>query len=294
MPAETANFICVTGGTGPSAADIGPTVDASAPRAVCHSCMPNFTSAGGIRWMGNEEGQMPLPSWGAAAAETSGGGDPNGEYFMPPSTDTVLREHYWFWQHNTEQHIKSTKTLVDNYLTSVGRASNLILNIAPGPDGSIPTQDIAAYENMGTAVKCLFSRPIGKTGSNAPLSVDGNGTITWALPAALTRKTSANMSIVLREDQRDGQLINQFHLECKDTTATDFSPCSMGELTKVIPSNMPATGIGHKRILMLANQASLAALRVVVDSSFAQQHAQVPRLRDIVLYDWSGVVEACV
>ena len=104
----------VTGGTGPSAAEIGPIVHASAPKAVCHSCLANFTAAGGIRWMGNEEGLMPLPSWGAAGnalgAGANGGGDPRGEHFMPPSTDTVLREHYWFWQNNTEQHITHTHT----------------------------------------------------------------------------------------------------------------------------------------------------------------------------------------
>ncbi len=288
---------CVTGGTGPSAAEIGPIVHAAAPKAVCHSCLPNFTTAGGIRWMGNEEGDMPLPSWGAAGnalgAGPDGGGDPRGEHFMPPSTDTVLREHYWFWQNNTERHIKSTKALVNNYLTSVGRASNLILNIAPGPDGSIPLQDIDAYEKMGAALKCLFSRPIGSTVD--PLSVDEAGRITWVLSATAIEKTSVNMSVVIREDQSDGQLIDRFHLECKNGSVTSkFAPCSMGELAAVIPASMPSVGIGHKRILMLADHVGLAALRVVVDTSFAQHGGQNPRVRDMALYDWSGAVEACV
>lgn len=245
--------------------------------------------------MGNEQGLMPLPSWGAEAnalgGGTNGGGDPHGEHFMPPSTDTVLREHYWFWQNNTERHIKSTKLLVENYLTSVGRASNLILNIAPGPDGSIPVQDIDAYTRMGAAVECLFSQPIGSTAAADP---DEAGTITWALSVTATEKTTANMSVVIREDQRDGQLINEFHLECKNASFNSkFAPCSMGGLTTVIPSTMPATGIGHKRILMLADHVGLVALRVVVDSSFAR-HEQTPRLRDIALYDWSGAVGACV
>lgn len=293
------NLTFVTGGTGPSAAKIGPLVYAAAPKAVCHSCLPNFTAAGGIRWMGNEEGHMPLPSWGAAAdalgAGPNGGGDPRGEHFMPPSTDTVLREHYWFWQNHTEKHIKSTKLLVNNYLTSVGRASNLILNIAPGPDGSIPVQDIDAYAKMGAAVKCLFSRPIGSTVAADPLHVDEAGKITWVLPATATEKTSVNMSLVIREDQRDGQLINQFLLQCKNSSVTsEFAPCSMGGLAAVIPSTMPAVGIGHKRILMLADHVGLAALRFVVTSNFAQRGGKKPRLRDIALYDWTGVVEACV
>ena len=88
------------GGTGPSADAIGPVVHDSAPDAVCHSCYDNFTRAGSVRWMGNEEGMMPLPSWGGAAGDGSqgNGGNPLADAFMPPSTDVVLREHYWFYQ----------------------------------------------------------------------------------------------------------------------------------------------------------------------------------------------------
>jgi hypothetical protein len=88
------------GGTGPSASAISPIVHANAPNAVCHSCYDNFTDAGSVRWMGNEEGMMPLPSWGGAAGDGSqgNGGNPVADAFMPPSTDVVLREHYWFYQ----------------------------------------------------------------------------------------------------------------------------------------------------------------------------------------------------
>lgn len=54
---------------------VGPAVRALFPTAMCHSCsnfsQANATSrAGGraIRWMGNEEGAAPLPSWGASSA----------------------------------------------------------------------------------------------------------------------------------------------------------------------------------------------------------------------------------
>ncbi len=44
---------------------------------------------------------------------------------------------------------------------------------------------------------------------------------------------------------------------------------------------------------MLQGHVGLAAVRLVVESSFAAQ-PQVPRLRDIALFDWGGAVEACV
>jgi len=43
-----------------------------APTAMCHSCSPftqdpTYPGKGyGVRWMGNEEANMPLPSWGAS------------------------------------------------------------------------------------------------------------------------------------------------------------------------------------------------------------------------------------
>ena len=74
-------------------------------RSICHSCFP-FTQDDdigkdrygyGVRWMGNEEGVMPLPSWSCVKRDQSApwGGDPYGVFFEPASVDTVLREHYW-------------------------------------------------------------------------------------------------------------------------------------------------------------------------------------------------------
>ena len=90
------------GGTGSSASAIAPVVHEVAPKAVCHSCYDNFTEAGSIRWMGNEEGMMPLPSWACAKGDGSqgDGGNPLGEAFMPPSSDAVLREHYVRTEHS--------------------------------------------------------------------------------------------------------------------------------------------------------------------------------------------------
>jgi hypothetical protein len=159
------------GGTGPSNGTAAKVVREVAPRAICHSCEPftqnpaNASEGYGVRWMGNEGARMPLPSWGASTGGQSGAynGDPRGLTFQPPSCDAVLREHYWFWQPQTEQYAKSTKALVNNYLTSVGRAANLILNIAPDDSGAVPASDVLRYAEMGAAIECLFGSPVGGT-----------------------------------------------------------------------------------------------------------------------------------
>ena len=67
----------------------------------------------------------------------------------------------------------------------------------------------------------------------------------------------------------------------------------MGELSGAIESAL-VPGIGHKRILMLALDAPLQGIRMVVHSNFATD-AQIPALRRIALHDWSyTALSGCV
>ena len=68
-----------------------------------------------------------------------------------------------FWQPDTESSLKSTEKLVSNYLTSVGRAANLILNMAPDATGAIPSVDIERYKQMGDSIQCLTQHGIAHT-----------------------------------------------------------------------------------------------------------------------------------
>ena len=215
-------------------------------------------------------------------------GDPRGDTFSPPSCDAVLREHYWFWQNATEPATKTTAALVANYLTSVGRAANLILNIAPDQTGAVPAPDVAAYAAMGEAVRCLFSRPLAAT--NSPLAMNGSAMV-WELddgPLAAT-----NVSIVLREELSAGQLIGNFSLACREAGDDAWAPCAMGSLGDGVIPAIPGPGIGHKRILLIAPRGALTGIQLRVDSHFADA-GQRPTLRSIELFDWGGDVEVCV
>ena len=251
------------GGTGPSNATAARVVKDIAPTAMCHSCSPftqdpNDPSKGyGVRWMGNEEAMMPLPSWAASTGGQHGGGvgggDPYGDTFQPPSCDAVLRSHYWFWEPNTEHAIKSTKRLVDNYLTSVGRAANLILNIAPDGTGGIPAEDVSRYAQMGAAIECLFSTKVGTGVAQA-----SNTSMEWQFDTPIP---SHNLSVWLLEDQSDGQLINAWSLDCQLNNAASWTPCHAD------------VGVGHKRIVNIVlpatPAASVTAIRLNVHTHFA-------------------------
>ena len=109
------------------------------------------------------------------------------------------------------------------------------------------------------------------------------GTISWELPA--NAGTCGNCSLVIREDQTQGQLIGNYTLQCQhecrsrhrsrsesddvddDVACTartasgrraePWGACEMGGLSGVIPNASALTGVGHKRILMLVVGAGL-------------------------------------
>jgi hypothetical protein len=194
--------------------------------------------------------------------------------------------------------------LVNNYLTSVGRASNLILNIAPDGTGAVPPIDVKQYAAMGAAIKCLFNHSVAK--STAPMKmVAATGVLAPELGfPPLSAAAAQNLSVVVREDQTMGQLINAWSLECRATAATadQWGPCPVGSLSGSIPKCTPSpesggpcvyTGIGHKRIVVIgAAPASLSGVRVVVHSHFATG-TQVPTVRDVELFDFSQT-KSCV
>ena len=193
-----------------------------------------------------------MPSWGATDRNSlwSVHGDPLGEIFNPPVSDTVLREHLWFWQPGSEATLKSTKQLVHNYLTSVGRASNLILNVGPDSTGAIPPVDVARYEEMGKAVGCLFSKPIALRASAPARMNRTSGAMEPAtvLTTPLALAPGANYSLVLREDLTSGQLIGNYSVQCLGANAADtWTACPLGSLGATIPGAPLAAGVGHKR-----------------------------------------------
>ena len=187
------------------------------PGAICHSCAgfseaaPGGSDGRAVRWMVNEEGAMPLPSWAAADPTITTLGNPVGAVFAPPSSDTVLAEHYWFFEEGEDAHLRSLCALTNVYLTSVGRASNLILNMAPGPSGGILPAEIAAYAAFGAAVSCLWTAPLGAW---AALPLDAETGAVAVAAAVPCPPAGCNMTIVVQEDlAAGGQRIAAWALE---------------------------------------------------------------------------------
>ncbi len=215
-----------------------------------------------VRWVGNEDGLAPAECWattnnGEAAFdgtfdnEAAGVGDPNGRYWWPAETDMPNRTHRafgggWAWRAGEEAEVFTPEHLLDCYVRSVGRNSNLLLGMAISTDGDF--QDEEQFRQFGALIKKTFGTPIAST--------SGEG-VDYAIELPSPRRVEY---ISIREDISDGHNIRGYEV------AINGAPFAKGEC------------IGHRRIIK-TDGADLSKLTFKVTSC-----ADMPKIRDITLY----------
>lgn len=201
-----------------------------------------------IRWVGTEAGVAPPDTWSATeSSQTFGAGLKNGQVWAPAESDTCIRTAdccapggepansgsagCWVWYPNTTQSVKSQKTLRDSYLKTVGRNSNLLLNISPNTDGTIDEEDMAAYKKLGAWIAKTFGREI--KAHNDTVLVNNSTTLDLTGVSNFT-------FISIMEEQHHGQRIWGWTLEGKRAGSKKWELLSRGG------------SIGHKRIISCA------------------------------------------
>lgn len=196
-------------------------------------------------------------------------GNPRGQLFCPANCDTVIREHYWFWQRNTEHSVKSTPRLVREYLTSVGHGCTMLLNLNPDTRGLVPEADLSAYRELGNAIALLYQYPVGRYCS--PEMQIGEEKI-WKF----RELKSLNGSVVLMEDiEKSGQTVMEYELKLETEDGW-------------IKTLEPGSTIGHKRIhpfpIALANK-KVTAISLNITRLVTKQKSIT--LREVSVYDWN-------
>ncbi|MCP9765424.1 alpha-L-fucosidase [Lacihabitans soyangensis] len=112
-----------------------------------------FSDAGPeIRWVGNERGIAGRTNWNTISRDTLyagkagieellNTGHENGKDWVPAEVDVSIRPG-WFYHAEEDAKVKTPEQLFDIYMTSVGRGSNLLLNIPPDRRGQIHEIDV--------------------------------------------------------------------------------------------------------------------------------------------------------
>uniref|UniRef100_A0A0G4I4K0 alpha-L-fucosidase n=1 Tax=Chromera velia CCMP2878 TaxID=1169474 RepID=A0A0G4I4K0_9ALVE len=152
-----------------------------------------------IRWVGNEAGDAPYPTW--STVDPSAGGAANGSLWEPAESDFTLQKgDLWFFSPGAPVH--SPRELRQMYERTAGHNAGIIVDFAPDPSGQIPLEQLKAAESLGTYLKECYGQPAA---SSIPFSRVTAVTIFLDEPTKIDR-------LMLREDQTEGQLIRKFRL----------------------------------------------------------------------------------
>lgn len=255
-----------------------------------------FSDAGpDIRWVGNERGTAGITNWNTLTPDTLFAGKAgiydllntgaeDGTKWIPAEVDVSIRPG-WFYHAEEDAKVKTPEQLFDIYLSSVGRGSNLLLNIPPDRRGLFHEKDVASLigfkkllkerltKNLaaGAKVKADNTRGNSKTYSSAHLT-DGKTDTYWATDDGFTTPTieinlGANKLvnyILLQEYIALGQRIKSFEIDLWQNK----------QWKKVADG----TTIGYKRILKL-DPVLASKIRVRITASKA-----APVLSNIAVY----------
>ena len=201
-----------------------------------------FSDAGpDIRWVGNERGLGSLTNWcllnreemypGGNFAAILGEGHDNGSHWVPAEVDVSIRPG-WFWHESQDMQVRSPENLMELYYSSVGRNSNLLLNVPPDRRGLLHEKDVQSLlafrelrdkEFAGELARFKKTKASGSRGkAYRPGNVnDGDPETFWALKdneksgwieIYLGGETEVNR-ILVQEYIKLGQRVEEFRVE---------------------------------------------------------------------------------
>ena len=152
--------------------------------------------------------------------------------WYPAETDVSIRPS-WFYTPKDDGCTKSAEQLLDIYFTSVGRNSNLLLNIPPDKSGQFGKDEVESLLDFARLRKKTFERDLLKEASARRIRGCGNchGGMEWTWNKPVTFSI-----FMVREDILKGQRVEAFSLEYMGADGTWEEAAS-------------GTTIGNKRLL---------------------------------------------
>jgi len=243
-----------------------------------------FSDVGpGCRWCGNEEGRGGRTNWstlnvsgfepgaGSPPTDILNSGNEGGEAWVPAEVDVSIRPG-WFWRSSETERVKSLDRLLEIYYNSVGRNSQLLLNVPPDTSGRIDKVDSTRLMEFAAALDEIFSEDLAsgaKASASSSMSrrfkasnvLDGDYDSFWAADsdrASLTLELPGERTfnrVMIQEYIPLGQRIAGFTIEARLPDGT----------WKEIASE---TTVGYKRIVPVAT-VTATAVRINIEKSYA-------------------------
>ena len=235
-----------------------------------------------IRWVGNERGYAYDKTWspinrdeiypGYPKFDQYKNGQENGSHWVAPEVDVSIRPG-WYYHADQDNKVKSPDSLMKIYVASVGRNSNLLLNIPVDRRGLIHENDSASMMGFAAIRQLGLQNILPKnTKIVSSSAVDGhlaqgiNHPKKGAYWAAKSTDAKPVLSLsfqeplfmnalLLQEPIALGQRIKKFHVDITNAS---------GETERI-----DAQTIGHKRIIPF-KQRKVISLKITFDESRGQ------------------------
>jgi alpha-L-fucosidase len=144
-----------------------------------------FSDAGpDVRWVGNESGLAFESTFYGLDRAASFPGDPDyarhralgridGSDWVPAEVDVSIRPG-WFYHAAEDTKVKSVDALLDIYYSSVGRGTNLLLNVPPDTRGLIAEPDAQALRQFRSALDATFRDDLARRAKATASNVRGS------------------------------------------------------------------------------------------------------------------------
>jgi alpha-L-fucosidase len=165
---------------------------------------------------------------GGDFAKILGEGHTDGNYWVPAEVDVSIRRG-WFYHQKQDSLVRTPENLLELYYSSVGRNSNLLLNVPPDRRGRLHENDVKALIGFKELLNREFSENLAKGKEvfvtskrnqefNGSMITDGNPETYWAtndyqkagdIVIDLGNDTEVNR-IVLQEYIKLGQRVQEF------------------------------------------------------------------------------------
>jgi alpha-L-fucosidase len=163
-----------------------------------------------FRWIGNEAGLAPLPTWNTVedvhvSVRTSDKEALTTKKWLPAECDLMMRDRNWFYSDRDEDTVKTPEELLGIYYRSVGRGCNMLLNIGPDRRGLLPEKDKQSLLAFGAEVKRRFGNPVA---SLDDFERDGD---TWTYGPGGGDAFHFD-HVVLQEDLAQGERVRRFRI----------------------------------------------------------------------------------
>ncbi|QQL45588.1 discoidin domain-containing protein [Sulfuriroseicoccus oceanibius] len=259
-----------------------------------------------VRWVGNEHGHsretewspIPIPqhpdvyTWGDATATDLGSRArlTGGNYltWWPAEADVPILSG---WFHTPSRGVKSANTLIDIYYKSVGRNSNLLLNLSPDKRGLIPENQITPLMEAMTIVQQTFSNNLALDGtvtadselaeSPASRMIDGDLDSYWESEAGNSTPT---VTLTMPEVRTFDRVVLQEAIAQRGMRVETFAIDAW--INGAWVQQATSTCVGHKRILQIP-EVTTDRVRIRITQSRTE-----PTLANVGLYQSAELLDS--